>query len=809
MRWIYLNRSFRIPGRLIAVVTSIAVILPLTLSVGAVADNDLGAFDPQFNAAGPQPGVIEGLPAGEASNMAVAIQPDGKIVVAATFVLEETPFLIETNLVVTRLNPDGTLDRTFNAGGPLPGEREISFGEGTYVRPDVIHVDNDGRIVVLGEGGGAAHNYSWAIASLNSDGTLDTSFNPNGTEPGTEMLNDGTEDPLTQVITIGKGAVTGEGKILLEGATETAGSGLIVKRLNADGSVDTTFNANGRSPGEVVVPVSEIGSAYSIAVQNDGTIDAAFGISDGRGRVDRISADGSSVLWSTNVEYGNRALQVLPLTGGGVDVVQGGGVAQYTPQGSLNKGFGNQGFADEANCGSGGGSSLSSPAALGPNELIVIAGPGDFSVVRFTSDGELDTTFDPGGVTPGGACTPIGGDVYGVAVQADEKIVAVGIGLGGGAVVRYLADTTVEVPPPTTVTERASPVSQATATLNATVNPNGQTVSDCHFEYGTTESYEAGLPCASLPGSGASPVAISASLSGLSANTTYHVRIVATSRGGTSYGGDQTFKTLPNSPTVTGVSPGAGLESGGTSVTITGTELAEATAVMFGSASAISFTVNSPTSITAVDPQGTGTVDVTVTTAGGTSVTGSADHFSYVPSRPPPKVTELSPKKGPAAGGTLVAIAGTGFTGVTAVRFGTLEAASFTVNSATSITAVSPAATTGTVEVTVITPNGTSTSLAGGHFTFEAPFVLRLSPSAGSIAGGATVTVTGSGFGLGGTATLFRFGNVLGAAVNCTSTTVCTVVTPARTRVGVVDVRAIVAGKISSKNPSLDQFAYR
>jgi hypothetical protein len=97
--------------------------------------------------------------------------------------------------------------------------------------------------------------------------------------------------------------------------------------------------------------------------------------------------------------------------------------------------------------------------------------------------------------------------------------------------------------PPTVVTGSASSATQTTATLNATVNPNGGEVGECTFEYGTTSSYGASVPCASPLGSGESPVAVFASITGLAANSTYHFRVVASNPVGTSYGSDQTFTT--------------------------------------------------------------------------------------------------------------------------------------------------------------------------------------------------------------------------------------------------------------------------
>jgi hypothetical protein len=93
-----------------------------------------------------------------------------------------------------------------------------------------------------------------------------------------------------------------------------------------------------------------------------------------------------------------------------------------------------------------------------------------------------------------------------------------------------------------------------------------------------------------------------------------------------------TVSSTTAAPTVSGVSPALGPASGGTKVTITGTNFTGATGVAFGGTAAASFTVVSATQITATAPAGTGgtTVDITVTTAGGTSATSSADRFQFI-----------------------------------------------------------------------------------------------------------------------------------------------------------------------------------
>jgi alpha-tubulin suppressor-like RCC1 family protein len=184
---------------------------------------------------------------------------------------------------------------------------------------------------------------------------------------------------------------------------------------------------------------------------------------------------------------------------------------------------------------------------------------------------------------------------------------------------------------------------------------------------------------------------------------------------------------------------------------------------------------------------------------------GAGDNHGLAFGRPP-AVKTLGAKRGPASGGTTVTITGTDLTGATAVKFGSASASSFTVNSATSITAVSPAQVGGSVDVTVTTTWGTSAISAADRFKFV-PTVTNLSPNTGSTAGGTSVTVSGAGFALGTTATKFRFGKTMATAVNCASTTACTVVAPGH-QAATVDVKATVNKVSSTKSRPADQFTY-
>jgi hypothetical protein len=252
---------------------------------------------------------------------------------------------------------------------------------------------------------------------------------------------------------------------------------------------------------------------------------------------------------------------------------------------------------------------------------------------------------------------------------------------------------------------------------------------------------------------------------------------VVTPGGVSAIGAADQFTFQVVAPTVTGISPASGPTGGGTSVTITGTNLTGATGVSFGATPATSFVINSINSITAVAPaNAAGAVDVTVTTPGGTSATSTADHFIYQVLAP--TVTGLTPATGSTGGGNTITIIGTNLTGATGVSFGGTPAASFHINSPTSITAITPVHSAGAFDVTVTTAGGTSAVSTADRFTFQAilPTITSVSPASGSTAGGASITITGTGL---GDVTAVSFGGIAATSFTIVSPSSLTAIAPA------------------------------
>ena len=173
---------------------------------------------------------------------------------------------------------------------------------------------------------------------------------------------------------------------------------------------------------------------------------------------------------------------------------------------------------------------------------------------------------------------------------------------------------------------------------------------------------------------------------------------------------------------------------------------------------------------------------------------------------PTPVVTAISSASGPGSGGTSVTLTGYGFDAVNAVQFGGVPAASFTVNSDMSISATAPVAPAGTVDITVSSPGGTSTTSSADQFTFiAAPTVTHISPASGPVSGGTTVDITGTGFtdaivvDFGGSQPTYNF------TVN--SDTSITAVSPMGENPDTVSVTVTTPGGTSATSPA-DRFDY-
>lgn len=201
----------------------------------------------------------------------------------------------------------------------------------------------------------------------------------------------------------------------------------------------------------------------------------------------------------------------------------------------------------------------------------------------------------------------------------------------------------------------------------------------------------------------------------------------------TSYGtGTMAGFTHIPPPTISSYNPLGGYN--GTVVTINGTNFIDPVSVSVGGRG-LTPTIISSTQVQVTLDAFVTTGDIVVSTQGGTAV---ATGFLFNPN---PTVTALSPAE--AGAGMTVNITGTNFTGTTAVNFGAVPAASFVVNSATSITAVVGSGATGYAVVTNSWGSSTNTVASAFQFTGR-PIIQSFSPLKGPV--GSIVTITGGNF---------------------------------------------------------------
>ncbi|MEU1668094.1 IPT/TIG domain-containing protein [Streptomyces sparsogenes] len=355
------------------------------------------------------------------------------------------------------------------------------------------------------------------------------------------------------------------------------------------------------------------------------------------------------------------------------------------------------------------------------------------------------------------AAAPVVSSVSPSSGLAGTAVVITGSGFTGATQVRFgtaLSSFTV-----VSDTRINATVPAGSGTVQITVTtPNGTSTQNVTFTYATaTAPTLTSLSPASGPTGGGNTVVLTGTgftgatqvLFGTTAAPSFTVnsptQITATAPAGsgsvqvkvTTPGGSSNTLTYTyvSGPAISSLSPSAGPQAGGNTVLITGTNLATTTSVHFG-ATSVAFTVLSNTQVSAAAPPGTGSVNVNVTTPGGTS-----NNLTYTYSAIP-TVSTVSPGQGPTGGGNTVVITGTGFTGATQVLFGATPATSFTVNSPTQITATAPPGVAGASLVNVVTPGGTS-SPGAFYFYVAPPALTSLSPPSGPAAGGNTVVING------------------------------------------------------------------
>jgi uncharacterized delta-60 repeat protein len=374
-----------------------------------------GSFDLGFGGAGR---VLTSINGADSYGQAVAIQSDGKIVVAGYATVGSN-----RDFAVVRYLADGTMDTTFGNSGVLTTDF-AGAGDQAYC----LAIQPDGRIVVAGYAvvNGAA---SFAIARYLPTGALDTSFNNTG--KATALV--GTDNDGAYGVALLPG-----GKVVVVGFSIVGSDqqcGIIC--WNSDGSLDTSFNGNGKlrlpfgtgsaygkaviaeSDGRIILLTGTSNELTLARLNPDGTLDTTF---HGDGRI-------SIGFGSGGVSPGGIALQSdgkLVVSGYSVTLPFQLVAARLNPDGSLDTNFGTNGkqATNFASQGASGGY-----VQIQPNGKIVLAGsplsyPGGLAAARLNTDGSLDESFGSHGISAKVFATQT--TAFGVALTSDSKIIVVG-----------------------------------------------------------------------------------------------------------------------------------------------------------------------------------------------------------------------------------------------------------------------------------------------------------------------------------------------------------------------------------------------
>lgn len=322
----------------------------------------------------------------------VAVQPDGKLIVAG--VTGTNPF---QDFAVTRYNPDGSPDLTFGSTGAA----FVDFGGDSDTARAAV-VQPDGKIVVAGHSYDGA-NINFALARLNADGSLDTTFGGGLGYVTTDFSSDNDRglDVLLQ----------DDGKIIVTGDSRNGPNlNYALARYNPDGSLDNSFDGDGRvttdfggqdfgrksvlqDDGKIIM-VGEASLAFGLARYNpDGSLDNSF---DGDGKVTTTFAGLSDYGEDVIVGPAGEIVAVGRVyNGADFDM----GVAKYNLDGSLDNSFH---FDGRQVIDLGAGESAYAVQVQANGKVLIgggsnLLGSFDFALVRLNSDGTLDGGFGFGG----------------------------------------------------------------------------------------------------------------------------------------------------------------------------------------------------------------------------------------------------------------------------------------------------------------------------------------------------------------------------------------------------------------------------
>jgi uncharacterized delta-60 repeat protein len=330
---------------------------------------------------------------GSETSYAVLLQPDGRIIATGT-----SDNLLNSDFAMVRYNTNGSMDTSFYHTGKVTTD----FGGGSgYEHGYAVALQPDGRILVAGGHHNSNYAANFALARYSTNGSLDPTFGNDGrvtTDFGIRTQNVGYTNYARAI------AVQPDGRIIVVGSSGSGGSRIALARYNTDGSLDRTFD-------------------------KDGKVITDFGLSIGQGWAVALQPDGKIVVAGDNGTSNDHS-ELSSLV-----------VIRYNPNGSLDTTF--DGDGQVVTYFTGNDHASGRAVVIQPDGKILVAGYNytnaagySIALVRYQSDGSLDTTFDGDGKVTTGFNGYDYSFAYGLALQPDGRIVVAGYamavsGIGG------------------------------------------------------------------------------------------------------------------------------------------------------------------------------------------------------------------------------------------------------------------------------------------------------------------------------------------------------------------------------------------